>query len=399
MADTPPDDRTHSLTEDAPASRKPWARLLSAEGLRYQGSGWWLDAALPRSPAGLLTAAVAIPAAWFLLGLAITGDRAEYIDTPDVKYQVPYFALHVICLRLTGSLWARGLRPALDGLGFAEREQRSVRAGVLGKWANAGALAAAAYFIARDTYMSFAPGDSGINAFDDPDMWGFGALGHGVRTLMLIIWHVEWLFYGYLMWLQVWCLIALTRALRRTDFKPHLAALLIHDRYRDFFTLLGKTATISMVFAVGNLGFIHLTGELFPRETVHIETVQDFLVEMSDLLSTALLFAVLLGGFVVYLKTLRAALTRAVNELFAAAGDAGLESLANPVALTGDAAADLEIMRGRLDAQAGLVRAIAFQREVDAVGGRTLGSVMLKSSPALTALVKRLAKMSIGAPP
>ncbi|MBI5499673.1 MAG: hypothetical protein HY907_05490 [Deltaproteobacteria bacterium] len=387
------------MTEDAPASTKAWARLLSFESLRYHGSGWWLDAALPRSPAGVIVAALALPAAWFAIGLAVTPDRAGYIDTPDVKYQLPFLALHILCLRVMGSLWARGVGPALDGLGVGSGEQRWVHSGVLGSWANLGALLAAGYFIGRDTYMALVPDPvSGLSAFDDPGMWDFASLGHGVRALMLGLWHYEWLIYGYLMWLQLWCLIALSRALQRTDFTMHLERLLLRDDYRDFFALLGKTATVSMVFALGNLGFIHLTGELFPHEAAEITGVGSFLTEMSDLLSTALLFVVLLVGFVIYLKLLRGALTKTVNQMFAAAGDAGLAALAEPLEPTGDGARDVERLRARVNAQAALVRAISFQREVDAIGGRSLSAILLKSSPALMTTLRRLVKLKIGVP-
>ena len=113
-----PDDRTHSLTVDAPASRAAWTRLLSLDALRYHRSGWWLDAALPRSPMALLIAAFALPVIWLVVGYAITPDRSGYLETHDVTFQIPFFALHVIVLRVTANLWTRGLGPALDGLGI-----------------------------------------------------------------------------------------------------------------------------------------------------------------------------------------------------------------------------------------------------------------------------------------
>lgn len=101
---------------------------------------------------------------------------------------------------------------------------------------------------------------------------------------------------------------------------------------------------------------------------------------------------------VAYLKLLRGALTKSVNELFAEAGDAGLEQLGQPLELSGAAEQDVAILQKRLDAQSGLVRAIAFQREVDALGSRTLSGVMIKATPALGATIKRLATMSVGSP-
>jgi hypothetical protein len=69
-----------------------------------------------------------------------------------------------------------------------------------------------------------------------------------------------------------------------------LAGRPLARRVRDPFTLFGKTATVCLVFAFGNLAFIYFTGELIPRESVEIHGVGDFLRQMSDLLSTALLF-------------------------------------------------------------------------------------------------------------
>src|SRR5215813_10305290 len=98
---------------EALPSRAPWARLLSWDSLRYQGSGWWLDRALPRSPAGVIGAALVLPAIWFAIGLVVADDRGAYVATPDAEDQLWFLALHVITLRMMGSLWARGLGPAL----------------------------------------------------------------------------------------------------------------------------------------------------------------------------------------------------------------------------------------------------------------------------------------------
>jgi hypothetical protein len=388
----------HGLTTEAPPSHAAWARLLSWDSLRYQGSGWWLDRALPRSPGGLIAAAIALPALWFAIGLAITDDRAAYVATPDVKYQLWFFALHLITVRMTASLWARGLAPALGGLGVADDTARGVRRLAIGRWANLGALAAAAYFIARDTYMSFHAGPSGLSAFDDPDMWGFAALGHGVRVQMLVVWHLEWILFGYLLWLQLAAMLAITRAFRRTDFAPHLDRILVDDSYRDFFALSGKTATLALVFALGNLLFIHLTGELFPREVVHIGGVGDVLEQMSDLLSITVLFALIVVGGFANLIALRRHLTRALNEGLGEAGDRALAWIASGPRLGDLPGRETETARATFDAHAVLLRALVFQREIDALGGRAMRTVIAKAVPALTTAAKRVAKMHLGVP-
>lgn len=390
--------REHGITEEAPPSQAPWTKLLAWDSLRYQGSRWWIDRALPRSPAGLIAAAVIVPAVWFAIGLAITDDRSAYIATPDVKYQLWFLALHIIVVRMVASLWMRGLVPAMTALHVDPAQVARVEAGAVGTWANLGAILAGGYFIARDTYMAFHAGPSGLNAFDDPDMWGFTALGHQIRTLMLIAWHLEWVMFGYLLALQIWALYAVTRAFRRTDFTPHLATILVRDEYRGFLALMSKTATLSLVFALGNLGFIALTGELFPREVVHIAGVGDVLEQMSDVLSITLLFVVIIAATFTYLIALRRALTRAVNHSFGAIGDAALELIAQPVALTGDDRADAAELRRHLDAHSAIVRAVAFQREIDQIGGRFARAVLAKAAPAMGAAAKRVAKMHIGAP-
>lgn len=379
-------------------SRASWTRLVSLQSLRYQGSGWWIDRILPHSAGGLVAAAILLPAVWFAIGLAVTDDRSAYIDTPDVKHQMWFLALHVIVVRMMASLWSRGLVPSLRALHLDDAAVTKVRTGALGTWANVGAVLAGAFFIIRDTYMAFHDGPSGMNAFDDPEMWGFAALGHQVRTLMLILWHLEWVMFGYLLALQLWTLYSVARAFGRTDFRPHLDTILIHDEYRNFFTLMNKTATLSLLFALGNLGFISLTGELFPREVVQIEGVGDVLEQMSDLLSIGLLFLVIVVAMFAYLITLRRALTRAVNATYAEAGDAALELLAKPMPESGDDRADAVEMRQRINALAAVVRAVTFQREIDTIGGKLVRTVLAKAAPAGAALAKRIAKMSVGAP-
>ena len=364
---------------------QPW----SWDSLRYGGSGWWLDAALPRSPVGLLIVAFAIPLAWVGLAAAIADDRSALWSTHDIIGQLWFFPLHVICVRALGRLWADRLGPACDGLALDERARRRIRLGALGTWASIGAIVAAAYFVQRDISFGLTPDPtSGLNPFDDPDMWDFGALGRGVHVMMLALWSLEWLLFGYLLWVQVWILTVWMRELARTDFRPHLDKVLIGDGYSDAFELFSKTATISLVFALANLGFIAYTGELIPREVVEINGVGDFLREMSDLLSTALLFVLSLAAVIVFVKVLRSRLTRAVAEELAETGDAALEEIGSAEA-AGDAPVDVARLQSQVRTHGRLLRASVFQREVDGIGGRTMAAMMAKASvPLLTTALK-----------
>ena len=55
-------------------------------------------------------------------------------------------------------------------------------------------------------------------------------------------------------------------------------------------------------------------------------------------------------------------------------------------------------MRERIEALSAVVRAVTFQREIDQIGGKLVRTVLAKAAPAGAALVKRVAKMSVGAP-
>lgn len=377
------------LTEQAADTDAPWTHVWTLDALRYRGSGWWLDAALPRSPVGLLVAAIALPLAWFALGYAITSDRAAFLATHDCTCQLWFFPLHIICVRIVGGLWAGGLGSALHGLALDRSARYRIRRGALGTWANLGGLVACAYFVFRDISFGLTPGANGLIPFDDPDLWGFAALGRPVHVMMLVLWCLEWMLFGYLLWLQIWTIASWIREVRRADFRSHLGDVLVGDGYRHAFTLFGKTATVCLVFAVGNLAFIYFTGELIPRESVVIASVSDFLRQMSDLLSTTLLFVLILAAVYLFATTLKKRLTRAVNDEFSQAGDVALADMAQPLALSGDAAVDVERLRARVEAQSGLLRAAIFQREVDALGTRTILAIIVKSLvPLATAALK-----------
>jgi hypothetical protein len=395
----PADEREHGLGDEAPPSKARWSRLLSWDSLRYQGSKWWIDRVLPGSPAGLIAAAILVPGIWFAIGYAITDDRGEFLVAADTRWQLWFLALHIVTVRVMASLWSRGLEPSLEGLGIAPARRAWVRAGALGNWANVAALVCGALWIARDTYMAFhVSPDSGLSTFDDPDMWAYGPLGHQIRTMMLIVWHLEWVIFGYLLWLQIWALFAIGRAVRKTDFRPHFERMLIRDEYRDYFALVSRTATIILVFSLGNLLFLYLSDELFPREVVVIDGFGDVVEQMSDLLSIGAMFILLIVGMFASLGSLKKALTRALTQRYGASGDAALELLGAPVELSGDAGADAERLRSSLDAHATVLRSITFQREIDQLGGRAMRTVMAKATPALGAVIKRLLKMQIGAP-
>ncbi|MEJ7602400.1 MAG: hypothetical protein WKG01_31185 [Kofleriaceae bacterium] len=381
--------REHHLTVEAAASRDPWTNLWSLDSLRYRGSGWWLDAVLPRSPLLLLAVAVGLPLTWFAACYVLTPDTEALIDTPDVMGQLWFFPLHVLAIRVVGGLWAHGLPAALEGLGMTADRQRRVRRGALGCVASLGALAACAYFIFRDASFGLTANAAGVIPFDDPELWDMAALGRPVHLLMLALWTIEWLMFGYLLWLQLWILFGWVRELRAADLGPHLDRVLVQDGYRHAFTLFGKTTTISLVFALGNLGFIAFTGELIPREVVVIQGVGDFLRELSDLLSTALLFLLTLAAAFTFVRVLRTSLTRSINTQFARAGDTALTELAQPIEPSADLATSVERLRIRANAQADLLRAVAFQREVDVVGSRTLAAMVAKALiPLLTTALK-----------
>ena len=141
-----------------------------------------------------------------------------------------------------------------------------------------------------------------------------------------------------------------------------------------------------------------LFGELFPREVVTIEGFDDVIEQMSDLISIGAMFAMLIVGLFASLISLRKALTRALSQRYGASGDAALELLGAPVVLSGHATVDAERLKSSLDAHSTVLRAITYQREIDQLGGRAMRTVMAKAAPALGAIIKKLAKMQIGAP-
>jgi hypothetical protein len=364
-------------------------KLWSLESLRYGGSGWWLDRVLPHSPIALLVVAFALPIAWFAVGYAVTDDQAAFLDTPDVTGQLWFFPLHCAALRVVGTLWAQRLGPALDGLALDGQAQAGIRRGALGTWASVGALIACTFFIVRDSWFGLVPGESGLIPFDDPEMWDMEALGRRVHLMMLGLWSVEWLMFGYLLWLQLWILIAWTRAVRKVNLTDRLDVVLVEGGYRHAFTLFGRTTTVSLVFALGNLGFIAFTGELIPREVVELETVSDFLSEMSDLLSTSLLFVVTLVAAFAFVGVLRGSLKRAVSAKFTAAGKNTIAELAEPLTTSGDLATDVERLRTRTAVQAEVLRAVIYQREVEQAGGRAMLSMVAKALiPLVTTAIK-----------
>jgi hypothetical protein len=369
-------------------SARPWKWSLDA--LRYRGSGWWLDRALPHSAVGLVIVAIAIPLAWFAVGYGVTDDTAVYLETHDVTGQLWFFPLHCAALRVVGGLWAEHLDPALDGLALRPKDRSLVRRGALGNLASVGALLACSYFVFRDcTFGLTEDPDTGLIAFDDPEMWDMADLGRPVHLMMLGLWSLEWLMFGYLLWLQIWILVAWTRALRKADLANNLDAVLIGGGYRRSFALFSRTTTVSLVFALGNLGFIAFTGELIPREVVEIEGISDFLMEMSDLLSTALLFVITLAAVFTFIGVLRSGLKRAVAERFSRAGSGTFSELSTPIEPTGELATDVERLRARTNAQAELLRAVIYNREVESAGGKAMATMVAKALiPLITTAIK-----------
>lgn len=379
-----------TLATEAPESRELWARVWSWQVLRYRGSGWWLDRALPHSLAGFAVAVVALTLGWFGAAAMLTDDLDALLASADVTSHLWYLPLHLVCVRALGGLWAQGIGPSLDGLGLATQQRDYIVRGATGHKASVAALVIAAVFIGRDCWFGLTPDPAtGLTPFVDPLRWDLGALGARVHVLLLAVWSLEWLLFGYILWIQMWILFGWTRTILRVDFRPMLGRILVGDGYRHALTLLARTTTVALVFALGNLLAIYLMGDLLPKDRIPIDGSLAFLQEMADLLSTTVLFVFVLGAAVAFVFALRFRVGRAVNEESAAAGNQALADLAFPLPLD----ADTHALRQRIEAQSGLLRAIAYQREVDVLGRRVVKLTALKSAAPLVAAAIRISRM------
>ena len=139
------------------------------------------------------------------------------------------------------------------------------------------------------------------------------------------------------------------------------------------------------MFALGNLAFIHLTGDLLPDARIDVSTIRDVLREMADLLSMTLLFVFVLGVALAF--ALRRALPRAVDVALTTAADVVLTAVVPAPA----ADAERPTLQRQITAQAALLRALVFQREVDGLGRRVLGLTAVKSAlPIVMATLRML---------
>jgi hypothetical protein len=380
----PPAARTHAIVVEAAASTAAWTRIFRLENFRYARSGWWIDALMPHEPRAFLAFAFLAPIALWAIGYAFAPDEAAYLAAPDIRSQMPFLSAHLVALRMLAGLVARGTAPALGGLGVTSDDTQRFRRGIIGWVPNLAGPVVAGFWLVRDTTVALIPGPNGLTAFDDPEQWDLGALGEPHQHALLGIWLFEWIIFGIILWVQVWNMFALARTIRRTDFEPHLDRIMVHDEYRDFFALIARNATICAGFALANLAFIAYTGELVPKPTRAVTNLSEFFEEMSDLTSVGVLFIVIVAGYVGYVFLIRRALTRAIDHAFAPTGDRILEESCAPGAASGEARPqDLEHVNRRLDDALVLLKAIAFQREVDALGGRGLTILMAKALPVL----------------
>lgn len=387
-------DRTHAIVMEAAESKAAWAKLFRLESLRYQQSGWWLDWVLPHDPRLFLAFSLVFPSALWGLGFGLAPDRAAYLAAPDITGQPLFLLSHFFAVRAVATLFKRGLDSSLTGIGVRDELRAAFAKKLFGWLPNVLSLVCAAYWIQRDTRVALVPGPNGLTAFDDPDQWALAGLGHPLQRALLAIWIVEWIIFGFVLWVQIWTMAGLALAIRKTDFKPHLHRILVHDEYRDFFALISRNATICSIFAIANLAFVAYTGELLPKPTRKVTNPIEFLEEMSDLTSVFLLFFIIVAGFVGYVSLIRKALTHAVNEAFAAAGDETLEESATPLEVTGTPSADdLKCVISRLNASQALLRAIVFQREVDSLGSRGLNALLVKALPAFGTVTLRVYRL------
>jgi hypothetical protein len=209
-----------------------------------------LDRVLPEHARPLVAVVLGIAALVWLLGLALAPDKGAFAKTPEWMVQPLYLAVHLCLLRAYvtayATLFAGGCRHLR--MGHAEVEKRL--RGALGWRPAIVAVAIALPLVVIDVRWFLGDVELGLGAGR-----GVGA----IDVLLVAVWAVEWVVNAYVWALIVAFLIHTMAVLAKHEYRDPIEEVLRERQYRPFLLMSAQGASLTLVFAAANAGYVFLT--------------------------------------------------------------------------------------------------------------------------------------------
>ncbi|MCC6572999.1 MAG: hypothetical protein IT462_04325 [Planctomycetes bacterium] len=223
-------------------------------------SRWLLDQFMPGGVVPYFVTSFLICTAAWAAGLAlriieIGGDWVlaadGYLRSREWQLQPLLLFVHLVCLRLFKSIYSRHFELAFKHMDVPRAELDKASRWFFGFRVNLAALAIAAPFIAYRAIVYFP---------SDRLLVDYGLASRGPEAYLLLgLWSVEWLMFGYYAWLIVTGAILMQRILRRYDFRDSVDLVLADRHYRPLFAVTTRSTTLVVFFGLIQTAYIAYT--------------------------------------------------------------------------------------------------------------------------------------------
>jgi hypothetical protein len=205
----------------------------------------FIDRWLPRRPAPFVAVALAIPLAAWALGLLLAHDRARFLGSRAWTAQPPWFAVHLVVMRLFTTAYARHFLDGVSRLSAGAGEARRRMERFLGP---AGVLVAVA--LAAPLAWADLGHVTGAEFLNGPDAQGSPGHVAASDAVLGALWCVEWVLTSYVWVLLVGFAVLTIRTIERHDFAAPLEVVLHERHYRPFLLMSAQGASILLGYTV-----------------------------------------------------------------------------------------------------------------------------------------------------
>ncbi len=234
--------------------------VFDAANFAQVRNNWLLDRLMPGGVVAYFAVAIAICTGVWILGLVLRiiergGDWLviveSFLRSREWQLQPLLLFVHLLCLRLFKSIYGRHFDGAFKHVAVPREKLEAASRWFFGFRANFGALAIAAPFMAYRAFVYF-PSDRLLTDYD------LASRG-GEAGLLLVLWLIEWLMFGYYMWLIVVGAVLMRKILRAHDFRESVDLVLADRHYRPLFGVTSRSTTLVVFFGLLHAGYIAYT--------------------------------------------------------------------------------------------------------------------------------------------
>lgn len=248
--------------KQAPTRKEDEEDVFDPVNFRRVENKWWLDWLFPDGVIPyFITAFVVCHVAW-TIGLFTrlaannfndAGTHAlDFLQSREWQMQPLLLFLHFTTLRLFKGIYSRNFEKAFSHLNISQPDVLKLRDWIFGRRVNLGAVLIALPFLAYKLF-GYLPSDRFLQDFR-VDWWGMEA------RYLFAIWCVEWMIFGYYLYLLLVGALITRHVLKNHQFKESVDLVLSERHYSPLFNCTARAGTLVFFFALVHAAYLTYAG-------------------------------------------------------------------------------------------------------------------------------------------